>query len=59
MMSESRRCPPEKLTKVEGTLFLDVVIGKGTSIFQLLAREDKALLVGWNTKLCISGYQTI
>ena len=47
MMSEtSKRRPPEQLTKVESTLFLDIVIRKGTSIFQLLSSEDQSLLVG-------------
>ena len=30
---------------MEGGLLLDVVVGKGTAILELLAREDKPLLV--------------
>ena len=36
-------------TKVEGALFLNVVIRKRTSVFELLASKDQALLVGWDT----------
>ena len=32
--------------QVEGRLLLDVVIGEGAAIFELLARKDEALLVG-------------
>jgi hypothetical protein len=38
---------------VKGGLFLDVVIAQGPSIFQLLASEDKSLLVGWNSLLVL------
>jgi len=30
---------------VESALLLDVVIGEGTAVFELLAREDQALLI--------------
>ncbi len=30
---------------MKGRLFLDVVVGKGAPVFQLLASEDKTLLV--------------
>ena len=30
---------------MEGTLLLDVVVGEGASIFELLAGEDQSLLV--------------
>ena len=39
--------------KVEGGLLLDVVVGQGTAILQLLAGKDKALLVWGDT--CIQG----
>jgi hypothetical protein len=36
--------------KVEGRLLLDVIIREGAAVLELLAREDKALLVGRNTR---------
>ncbi len=30
---------------MESALLLDVVIGEGTAVFELLAREDQALLI--------------
>ena len=36
---------------MEGGLFLDVVVGQGAAIFELLACEDQALLVGWDAFL--------
>ena len=39
--------------KVEGGLLLDVVIGKSTSIFKLLAGEDQTLLVRRNAFLVL------
>jgi hypothetical protein len=44
----------ESEDKVESRLFLDVVIGQGTAVFQLLAGEDQTLLVGWDTFLVCS-----
>ena len=32
--------------QVEGGLLLDVVVRQGASVFELLASEDKALLIG-------------
>jgi len=32
--------------EMKGRLFLDVVIGESTAIFELLSSEDKTLLVG-------------
>jgi hypothetical protein len=34
------------LTKMEGRLLLNVVVGEGAAILELLAREDEALLIG-------------
>ena len=34
-------------------LFLDVVVRKGTAIFKLLAGENEALLVGWDSFLVL------
>ena len=33
---------------MQGRLFLNVVIGERSAIFQLFARKDEPLLVGWN-----------
>jgi hypothetical protein len=41
-------------TKVEGALFLNVVIRKRTPVFELLASKDQALLVGWDTLLILN-----
>ena len=40
-------------TKVEGALFLNVVIRKRTPVLQLLASKDQALLVGRDTLLVL------
>ena len=42
------------LTKMEGTLLLNVVVGEGTSIFELLTSKDQALLVGGNALLVLN-----
>ena len=38
---------------MESALLLDVVVGEGTAIFELLASEDKALLIRGNTLLIL------
>ena len=35
--------------KVKGRFLLDVVVGQGATIFELLAGEDQTLLVGWDS----------
>ena len=40
--------------KVQRGLLLDVVVGKGTSIFELLARKDQALLIRRNSLLVLN-----
>jgi hypothetical protein len=37
--------------QVQRRLLLDVVVGQGAAILQLLAGEDQALLVGWDALL--------
>jgi hypothetical protein len=32
---------------------LDIVIGQGTAVFELLSGKDQALLVGWDTLLVL------
>lgn len=43
----------EAKDEMEGRLFLDVVVGEGTAVFELLASEDQALLVGWDALLVL------
>ena len=38
---------------MEGALLLDIVVGEGTAIFQLLPCEDETLLVGGDTLLVL------
>ena len=38
---------------MEGALLLDVVVAEGTAVFQLLTREDQALLVRWDAFLVL------
>ena len=38
---------------MEGGLLLDVVIGEGTAILELLSGEDQTLLIGRNTFLVL------
>jgi len=42
-----------KLTQVECALLLDIIIRQGTSVFELLASKDEALLVGGYTLLIL------
>jgi hypothetical protein len=37
--------------EMEGRLLLDVVIGEGATIFELLSSEDQSLLI-WGDSLC-------
>ena len=41
-------------TKVERGLLLDIVVQKGTTIFELLTSEDETLLVRRNTLLVLN-----
>jgi hypothetical protein len=45
--------PPKSQDQVQGRLLLDVVVCQGSAILQLLAREDKTLLVGGNSLLVL------
>ena len=53
-LHENLHSTTETEDQVEGRLLLDVVVGKGTTIFQLLASEDKTLLVGRDTGIGVS-----
>ena len=39
--------------QVEGGLLLDVVVRKGSAVFELFASEDESLLIGWDTFLIL------
>ena len=39
--------------QVKGWFLLDVIIRKGSSIFELLTGKDKTLLIWWNTFLVL------
>jgi len=39
--------------QVEGWLLLDVVVGEGSAVLQLLSGEDQSLLVGWDSFLVL------
>ena len=43
---------------MQGALLLDVVIRKGTAILELLASEDKTLLIRGNTFLILSPHKS-
>ena len=38
---------------MESGLFLDVVIGEGSAVFELLTSKDESLLIWWDTFLVL------
>jgi uncharacterized membrane protein len=38
---------------MEGWFFLDVIVWKGSAVFQLFSSEDESLLIGWDTFLVL------
>ena len=40
--------------EMEGGLLLNVVIGKGAAVLELLSGEDKSLLIGWDSFLILN-----
>lgn len=52
-LNEDLHASSETKNKMERRLLLDIVVGQGTTVLQLLAREDKALLVRGNTLLVL------
>merc|ERR1712012_914176 len=52
-LDEDLHTTSESEHEMEGGLLLDVVIGKGSSILELLTGEDKSLLIGRNTFLVL------
>ena len=55
-----RWCVVTELTEMERAFLLDIVVGKGTTVLELLASEDQALLVGRNSFLVLDlGFDVI
>merc|ERR1712014_325885 len=52
-LDEDLHTTSESEDKMESGFLLDVVVGEGTSILELLTGEDKSLLVGWDTFLVL------
>ena len=44
----------ESEDQVEGGLLLDVVVGEGSAVFELLSSKDESLLIGWDTFLVLN-----
>ena len=38
---------------MEGGLLLDVVVGEGSAVFELLSSEDESLLIRWDSLLVL------
>merc|ERR1712158_179806 len=51
-LDEDLHTSPQSEHKVEGALLLDIVVGEGSSVLQLLASEDQSLLI-WGDSLLI------
>merc|ERR1712020_576139 len=51
-LDEDLHASPESEHKMEGALLLDVVVGEGSSVLELLASEDQPLLV-WGDSLLV------
>merc|ERR1719282_1801521 len=52
-LNEDLHTSSQSKNQMQGTLLLDVVIGKGSSIFQLLSSKDQSLLVWRNSFLVL------
>jgi len=52
-LDEDLHTTSESEDEMESGFLLDVVVGEGTSILELLTGEDKSLLVGWDTFLVL------
>jgi hypothetical protein len=53
-LDENLHATAEAKHEMEGRLLLDVIVGQGAAIFELLAGEDKALLVWWDALLVLN-----
>ena len=52
-LDEDLHTTTESENQVEGGLLLDVVIGEGSAVFELLSSEDESLLIGWDAFLVL------
>merc|ERR1712083_817139 len=52
-LDEDLHASPQSEHKMEGALLLDVVVGEGSSVLQLLASEDQSLLIWGNSLLVL------
>ena len=52
-LDEDLHTTSESEDEMEGRFLLDVVVGEGSSILELLSSEDKSLLIGWNSFLVL------
>ena len=52
-LDEDLHTTSESEDEMESGFLLDVVVGEGTSILELLTGEDKSLLIGWDTFLVL------
>ena len=53
-LHENLHTPTQPEDEVERRLLLDVVVGQGAAVLELLASEDETLLVGRNTLLVLN-----
>merc|ERR1740116_288470 len=51
-LNEDLHTSPQSEHKMEGALLLDVVVGEGSSVLQLLASKDQSLLI-WGDSLLV------
>ena len=52
-LDEDLHTTSESKDEMEGGLFLDVVVGEGSTVFELFTGEDESLLVWWDTFLVL------
>merc|ERR1712110_405497 len=52
-LDEDLHSTSESKDEMESGFLLDVVVGEGSSILELLTGEDKSLLIGWDTFLVL------
>jgi len=52
-LDEDLHTTSESQDEMKSGLLLDVVVGKGSSIFKLLSGEDESLLIWWDTFLVL------
>merc|ERR1719352_1269098 len=52
-LDENLHSTSESEDEMEGGFLLDVVVGEGSSILELLTGEDKSLLIGWDALLVL------